>query len=115
VIACQLVGSIGYKGHLGRFDLADEICEAGDWVALDIKLGTQSRLEVPDILVAYVALIGTRVYRDALGAKHLAVECHVEHIGIVAATCVAEGSNLVDIDTKSGHKLSDLNIVQRAE
>ena len=68
-------------------------------VSLDIELGLHQRAQLVDVGTAYVTLIGTRMYRDALGSHTLAVFGKPLHIRIVLATCVAQCGYLVDIYT----------------
>ena len=52
-----------------------------------------------------MALVGTRMNRDAVGAERLAVNRHTAHIRHILAACIAESRHLIDIDTKIGcHK-----------
>ena len=101
---------VGDEGHLSGLDFLHQVDEAvglalGDafGVALDIELRSHGGLEVVDIAVADVALVGTGMDSDALRAETLAVDGELEDVGRVAATRVADGGDLVDVDAESGH------------
>ena len=66
-----------------------QLHEGGDGVTLDIEFRRQDLLQVVDVLVAYVALVRSRVYRDALGSEALAVERHSDKVGDIPASSIA--------------------------
>ena len=62
------------------------------------EFGGKQRFEVGHILIAYVPFIGSGMNGNTLGTELFAVECHTQHIGIIATPCIAQGGYLVDID-----------------
>lgn len=97
VVGRQLVGGIGDERHLCGTDLEDEVYIGGDGIALDVQFGGDVASDVAHVLIAYVALVWTRVDGDALGTEHLAVESSPEHVGIVGATRIAQSGYLIDV------------------
>ena len=87
--AGQGVGGIGDEGHLIGTHTPHELHEGGDGVTLDIEFRRQHLLQVVDVLVAYVALVRSRVYRDTLGSEALAVERHSDKVGDIPASSIA--------------------------
>ena len=87
--AGQGIRGVGDEGHLVRAHTPHQLHEGGDGVTLDIEFRSQDLLQVVDVLVAYVALVRSRVYRDALGSEALAVERHSDKVGDIPASSVA--------------------------
>ena len=108
MVTRQLLRAIGHQRHLCRYDLQHQIHKLRGRIALDVKLRCQARTQVKDVLPTYVALIGTWMYSDALGTEPLAIQCHLHHIRIVAATRIAQCGYFVDINTQIRH--SRINI-----
>ena len=78
--------------------LFDEIHEGGDGVPLDVELSGDHSLEVTHILIADMALVRAWVDGDTLCSKALAVQRDLDEVGDVAATSIAQGSDLIYID-----------------
>ena len=98
VVRRYLVLRVGNERHLRRLHLQYEAREAVYRVALNVELSPDERPQCPHVGVAYVAFVGPRVHGYALGAEQLAVLCHAEHVGVVAAPGVADGRHLVDVN-----------------
>ena len=94
--------AVGHQGHLRGAVLEDEGDELRDGVALDVELRGQQRLQVAHVLIADMALVGTGMHGDALGSETLAVLRHTQHVGVVAATCVADGGDFIDVYAEFG-------------
>ena len=87
--AGQGIRGVGDEGHLIGTHTPHELHEGGDGIPLDIEFRRQDLLQVVDVLVAYVALVRSRVYRDALGSEALAVERHSDKVGDIPASSIA--------------------------
>ena len=98
-IARQHVFSIGHEGYLCGTYGADEVGEFVNGVAFDVELLGEYGLKVAHILIAYMALVGTRMDGDAMGTETLAVESEFYDIGHIAATGIAYGGDLIDVYT----------------
>ena len=62
------VMGVGHEGHLRRHHLQHQIDEARNRIALDIEFGGEDPFQVPHVVVADVAGVGTRMDRDAFRA-----------------------------------------------
>ena len=83
--------------RLGRPHLQHQLAQPVVRIALDVEFRTQHLLQVHDVLAPDVALVGPRMYRDALSAEELAVQRNAHHVGVVAAAGVAQGRDFVDV------------------
>ena len=86
-----------------RFHGADQIHKLRRGVALDVELRGYQRAQIEHILATNVPLVGAWVNRNALCAKALAVARHLQHIGIIAATRIAQSRNFIDIYAQNSH------------
>ena len=98
VVRGELVIGIRHQGDLCGLHLQHQIHIPWNGVTLDIEFGGKQRFEVGHILIAYVPFIGSGMNGNTLGTELFAVECHTQHIGIIATPCIAQGGYLVDID-----------------
>ena len=99
MIAGQLVMRVGHESDLGRNHLEHQIDKVGFRVALYVEFRSKAWLEVQDILMTDMTLVGPGVYRDALCTETLAVQGHTHHVGIVGTSGVADCRHLIDIYT----------------
>ena len=99
VVAGNLVVTVGHEGDLCGLVFQHEGYELRDRVAFDIELCRETGLQVTNILIADVALVGTGVHGDALRTEALAVEGYLQDIGVVAATRIANRGDFIDVDT----------------
>ena len=82
-------GSVGHESGLVGPHLEHDVHVSLIGETLDVELGVHRRTQLIHIGTGDVPLIGTRMNRDAVGSKFLAVECHLQHIGQIAATCIS--------------------------
>ena len=99
VIGCDLVVTVGDQRYLCGDNLQHQLGERIDGISLDVKLGGNPWTKVTDILIADMTLVRTWMYGDALSTKALYVACNGQHVGVVAASGVAQCGNLIDIYT----------------
>lgn len=85
----QSIGRVGDQGHLMRAYTPDELHEGGNGIPLDIEFCREDLLQVVDILVAYVALIWSGMYRDPLCSEALTVEGYLDKVGDIPSTSIA--------------------------
>ena len=71
-------------------------------MALYIEFCAHHRAQLRYIAAAYVALVGTRMHRDAVGAETLAILRRLHHGGAVFATRVAQRGYFVNVYAKVG-------------
>ena len=107
-IAGQHPVGIGHQRHLRGTDFLHQINKTPNsklripnppGVPLYVELRSNDGLDVVDVLIADMPLVGTGMYGDALSTEALAIDSKLFHIGSVAATCIADGGHLVDIHT----------------
>ena len=72
-------------------------------IALNVELSSHQRPEVEHVGTGDVTLIGAGMHRDAVGTETLDVDSDGLYTGHIAATRIAQGCYLVDIDTKVRH------------
>ncbi len=96
---------VGDQGDLVRDYFAHEVDEGGNRVPFDVEFGFQERTDGPYVGVTDVALVGAGMDGDALRAEAFAVQGRLRHVGQIAAAGVAEGGELIDVDTEPGHNL----------
>ena len=109
-IRSQLLGGVGYQralmGRMGQ----NQIEEFSSWIALDVELGSHCFAQDWYVIIPYMTLIGTWVYRNALCAKGFAIERHLEQVGKIAATGIAHQRYFIEIYTEPGHDFTGKNL-----
>ena len=90
---------IGHQRHLVGLHLEYQVEKFFGGISLDIELGADGRPQLVHVGIANVPLVGARVHGDALGSKGFAIERDFQYIRNIAASCVAQGSYFVDINT----------------
>ena len=102
-IGSQRVVCVGYERHLCRQDLERQVDETVDGVAFHIQFGGDYLLQVADILVADVPLVGTRMHGDALCTEPFRIERCLHHVGNIPSARIAQCGDLVDVNTQLCH------------
>ena len=99
VVTGYLVVTVGDQcdlcGHYLQYQLGKRV----DGITLDIELGGNLRTQVADILLTDVALVGARMYGNALSAKQFYITSNGQNVGVIASSRIAECGNLIDIYT----------------
>ena len=94
---------VGDEGDLVGYDLAHQVDEGPDGIALDVELSGDVGADKPDVRIADVPLVRTGMYGDALCTESLAVPGGFLHVREIAPAGVPEGGYLVYVYTQSGH------------
>ena len=104
---CALVSQpeleVSASRYLGRQDLERQVDETVDGVAFHIQFGGDYLLQVADILVADVPLVGTRMHGDALCPEPFRIERCLHHVGNIPSARIAQCGDLVDVNTQLCH------------
>lgn len=103
VVAGQLVGSIGHQGALMGWICQYQGKKFRCGIAFDVEFRRDDFAQGRNIVETDMALIGSGVYRDALGPKGLAVLGDLDEVGQVAASGIAQQRHFVDIDREPCH------------
>ena len=93
------VFGVGYERDLGRMYFEHEVAETPDGLAFDVEFGGKYGLEGPHVGIADMALVRTGVNRNALGTETFTVDGCFHHVGYVAAACIPQRGDLVDVNT----------------
>lgn len=91
-------GGVGHKCHLGGAHLEYEVYKLVGGIALDIKLAFEQRPEFVHVAATYVAFVGTRMHRYAVGTEALNVEGDGLYIGPVLASGIAQSCYFIYIN-----------------
>lgn len=97
VVAGDLIMSVRHQGDLCGTVLKDEGDEFRDGIAFDVELCCEQWFQIAHILIADVSLVGPWMNRDTLCTKAFAVLRHLQDIGIVAASRIADSGHFIDI------------------
>ena len=89
--------------HLVGLHLQHQIDELARGIALDIELGAEQGTQRVDIALADMPLVRTRMHRDAVRAKTLAVLRNFQYIRDIATPRIAQCGHLVDVHTQFSH------------
>ena len=103
MIRSQLSRIIGNQGDLVGSVMQNKFDELRSWVAFNIELSGNDGPDHLNIFPGDMSFIRTGMDGDALGTKALTVDGCFDYVGNVAAPCIAERGDLVDVDTESGH------------
>lgn len=96
---------IRHKRHLCRPNLLHQSNETIDRVAFDIELRCKHLVKRPDIVIANVTPVGTRMNRDPIGSEPFDIKRRPYHIGKVPAARITQNGDLVDVHTQLCHKI----------
>ena len=99
MVARQLGVAVGNERYLCRHHLKHEVDISVDRVSFDVEFRSDERFYLPHVLIADVSFVRSWMHGYALGAKQLAVNGGLFHVGIVAASGVAQGGYLVYVYT----------------
>jgi len=98
-IGGRYVRSVGNECGLSRFYFPYDFQVAVIRVDFYIKFGGDTVFQLLYIVIANVSFVGPGVNGDALCTKAFAIFGYLDHIRIIAAPGVTEGSNFVNIYT----------------
>ena len=106
VVAGELVFAVGHEGHLVRPNLAHEVHQVLERVALDVVLGFgplfHQRRQRVHVRGADMPRVGPRVHGDALRARFKRLARQLHHVGDAQMPGVAQQRDLVDVDRQRG-------------
>ena len=97
MIRRNLVVGIWHESHLCGFHLEHEFNVFGYRVSLDVEFCGDIGFYVPYVLVSDMSFVRTWMHGYSLCAESLAVHSHLQHIGVIASACVADGGHFVDV------------------
>src|SRR5688572_25437412 len=104
MVRCNLPFRIGHQRYLVRFYFQYQVNEFFlAAIAFNIEFGGNDLFYFPYIIIANMALVGTRVHRYAIRAEMLRIDSRFYYIGIVAAATVAQRGEFVDVYAQFGH------------
>jgi hypothetical protein len=98
-IAGNLIGGVGHEGHLMGLHVQHQTYEVGTGIAFDIELGAQDAAQGIHVSLADMAFVGAGMYGNSISAEGLTILGHALHIGVIAASCIAQSGNFVYIYT----------------
>ena len=103
VIRGQLVRIIGHERHLRRTDIRNQRQELLRRISFHIQFRGHHRLQLIYILLTNMTLIWTRMNRNALRAKQLAVHRKALNIRQITPTRITQRSYFINVYTQLCH------------
>lgn len=97
------MGRIWYQRRLGRPHQFDEVHKAPLWIPLDVEFRADHLCQIQHILILDMPFVRPWMHGNALCTKSFSIERHLDEIGIIAASRIAQGRDLVNIYTEFGH------------
>ena len=91
------IWGVWHEGHLMRFHPFDELQEFFAGVSFDIEFGSHMLGKLDHIGVANMSFIRPRMHCNPLCTKLFAKKCYLQYIGVIAAACISECGNFIDI------------------
>src|SRR5688572_27036476 len=105
VIGSYLPFAVGYKRYLVRFGFKHQVHELlFPAIAFDIEFGFNDLPDLPDIIVADMPFIGTRMHSYTICAKALHIPGSFNHIGIVTPTGISQRGDLIYVYRQFSHQ-----------
>ena len=103
MITRQLVVAVRHQRYLRRHHLQHQFGKRINGISLDVKLCSDNRTNVTHVLIADVSLVRSRMHRNALRTKHFHIARHLQYIGVITASGIAQCGDFVDIYTQFRH------------
>lgn len=97
------IGCVWNQCYLVWFRLNNQFHEVRCWVSFNIEFRSNNFLQSRNICITNVTLIWSWMNCNSLRAEALNVLCCHNDIGSVSATCIADGSDFINVYAECGH------------